>query len=66
MSYDIPGYDSWKLATPWDDEVAITVSFECWNCEADNDSVEAIVGKRDSEAIVFCEDCDAENSVDRG
>lgn len=58
-------YDSWKLATPWDDEISITVSFECWNCTADNDSVEATVGKRDSEAIVYCDECDAENSVDR-
>jgi transcription elongation factor Elf1 len=62
----IPGYDGWKLATPWDDEISTTVSFECWNCQAYNDSVEAITGKNDSEAYVHCEECDAENSVDVG
>lgn len=58
-------YDSWKLATPWDDEISITVSFECSSCEADNNNVEATVGSRDSEAIVYCDECDAENSIDR-
>ena len=58
-------YDSWKLATPWDDEIAIDVSFECSECEAENLNVEAITGKRDSEIYVHCEDCDAENVLDR-
>ena len=65
MSYDIPGYDGWKLATPWDDEIAIDVSFECSECEAENLNVEAVTGKHDTEVYVSCDECGEENVVDR-
>jgi hypothetical protein len=29
----MPGYDGWKTATPWDDEVDVTLDFECEVCE---------------------------------
>lgn len=57
-------YDSWKLATPWDDEVARTVSFDCSNCEEYNDSVDVVVGRRDEEVDTECESCGVMNSVD--
>lgn len=59
-------YDSWKLATPWDDEVAMTVSFECSKCEAENSEVDAVGSSRSDEVFVECEECGAENSVDVG
>jgi hypothetical protein len=63
MSYDIGGgYDGWKLSTPWDDEKAIHVSFECTECQVFNEDVEVIVGRSmywESE----CE-CGAMNSGD--
>jgi uncharacterized Zn finger protein len=58
-------YDDWKLATPWDDEVSLTVSFECTSCETDNRHVDAIAGKRDSEVYVECNECGVMNSVER-
>ena len=61
----IPGYDGWKLSTPWDDEIAVDVSFECSECEVENINVEAITGKRDSEIYIHCEECDALNTLDR-
>jgi transcription elongation factor Elf1 len=61
----IPGYDGWKLSTPWDDEIAIDVSFECSECEAENLNVEAVTGKRDTEVYVSCDECGEENVVDR-
>ena len=57
-------YDSWKLATPWDDEVSRNVSFDCSECEETNDDVEVIVGKRDDYVEVECEECGKMNSVD--
>lgn len=62
----IPGYDSWKLATPWDDEVSMNVSFECHSCEHYNEDVDAVGSRRSDEVIVYCEECDAENCVDVG
>jgi hypothetical protein len=59
-------YDSWKLATPWDDEVSVTVSFECNHCEEFNDDVDAIAGRRDDYVYVDCYNCNAENTVDIG
>lgn len=59
-------YDSWKLATPWDDEISISVSFECKQCEFYHDSVEAVAGKRDDYVEVECEECTVMNSVDIG
>jgi hypothetical protein len=69
MSYDIGGgYDGWKTATPWDDEVSITVSFECSSpdCEEYNEGVEAIAGKRDEYVDVECNECGKLNGVDIG
>jgi transcription elongation factor Elf1 len=67
MSYDIGGgYDGWKTATPWDDEVAMTVSFDCSKCEAENNGVDAVGSSRSDEVFVECEECGAENSVDVG
>jgi transcription elongation factor Elf1 len=67
MSYDIGGgYDGWRTATPWDDEVAMTVSFECHKCDAEHDSVDAIGSSGSDEVIVECDECGAENSVDIG
>jgi C4-type Zn-finger protein len=59
-------YDSWKLATPLDDEVAMTVSFDCSSCEYYNDDVDAIGSRGSDEVIVYCYECDAENTVDVG
>lgn len=67
MGYDIGGgYDGWKTATPWDDEKEITVSFECEECEVDNDSVDVVVGGGSGDADVECEECGANNSVSYG
>lgn len=67
MSYDIGGgYDAWKTATPWDDEVSLTVSFECGKCEAEIEGLEATGGRGSDEVIVECPDCGAENTVDVG
>ena len=56
-------YDDWKLATPWDDEVALTVSYECGECEHEHDSVDAVGSRGSDEVIVHCDNCNAENSV---
>lgn len=66
MSYDIPGYDGWKLATPWDDEVCHYVAFECKHCEYYNEDVEVVTGRRDDGVDVECYDCGKENYVDLG
>jgi hypothetical protein len=66
MSYDIPGYDGWKLATPWDDEIATTVSFECNHCDEYNDDVDVVIGRKDDEVYVDCYNCNAENTVSLG
>lgn len=59
-------YDDWKLATPWDDEVSRTVSFQCGECEELNESIEVVVGKRDDYVDVECEECGQVNVVDIG
>jgi C4-type Zn-finger protein len=59
-------YDSWKLATPWDGEVAMTVSFDCDGCGYYNGDVDAIGSRGSDEVIVYCYECDAENTVDVG
>ena len=67
MSYDIGGgYDGWKLSTPWDDEVSMTVYFDCKECEQPNEDIEVVVGKRDDYVDVECEECDKVNTVDIG
>lgn len=64
MSYEIPGYDGWKLATPWDDEVAMSVSFDCDKCEEYNEDVECVGSRSSDEVYVECESCGQENCVD--
>jgi hypothetical protein len=59
-------YDSWKLATPWDDEVAMTVSFECRDCEHYNEDIETVGSRRSDEVYEQCEECGVENTVDVG
>lgn len=67
MSYDLGGgYDAWRTATPWDDEVALNVSFTCDTCEFEHEDVEATGTRGSDEVIVYCEECGAENSVDVG
>ena len=67
MSYDIGGgYDGWKLSTPWDDEVAVTVSFYCQSCEVYNENVDAVAGRRDEEVYVECDECGVMNTADTG
>ena len=67
MSYDIGGgYDAWRTATPWDDDVEMTVSFECRECEHQNDDVDAVGTRRSEEVYVNCSECDAENLVNVG
>jgi hypothetical protein len=59
-------YDDWKLATPWDSEIAITVSFDCHKCEGYNEGVEAITSRGDEEVFVECGYCEVENTIYRG
>lgn len=64
MGYDIGGgYDAWKLSTPWDNEVSISVSFECTECEEWNENDDVTVSRGDDEAYVECFECGKENSV---
>ena len=67
MSYDIGGgYDGWKLSTPWDDEIAMNVSFECSKCEFYNEDMDAVGSRGSDEVYVECHECGTENSVDVG
>ena len=61
----IPGYDEWKLATPWDDEREISVSFVCDKCDEENET-EIVVGGRSGDADVECEHCGENNCVSFG
>ena len=61
----IPGYDEWKLATPWDDEKEITVWFECEDCELEQQET-VVVSGRSGTVDVYCHECDAFNLVDYG
>jgi hypothetical protein len=65
-TYDIPGYDAWKTATPWDNEISVTVTFTCHKCEAQYEDYEATGSSKSSEVIVDCDECGAENTVDTG
>ena len=58
----IPGYDAWKLATPWDDEKEITISFDCKECEEPNE--QTVTVGRSLEWEVECSHCDAKNYGD--
>jgi hypothetical protein len=62
----IPGYDGWKTATPWDDEVSMTVTYTCHACESEIEDSDAIGSRGCDEVIVHCPECDAENSVNVG
>jgi DNA-directed RNA polymerase subunit RPC12/RpoP len=65
--YDIGGgYDGWRTATPWDDEVAFNVTYVCSKCQLETEDAEAVGSKGSDEVIVFCDECGAENSVDVG
>lgn len=67
MGYDIGGgYDGWKLSTPWDGEVSRHVEFECEHCEAYNEDVEVVVGRRDDGVDTECEECGKMNYVNLG
>lgn len=66
MSYDIPGYDGWKLSTPWDDETVYYVDFDCSECDEFNSDIEAVGGKRADEVFVECAECGFMNCVDVG
>ena len=59
-------YDSWKTGGYGDDEVAMTVSFECSECEHQNDDIETVGSRRSDEVYVECEECDKENCVNVG
>jgi len=61
----IPGYDSWKLATPWDGEKEITVWFECTNCFVEQEQ-DVIVSGRSGTVETECDDCGQANSVEFG
>jgi transcription elongation factor Elf1 len=58
-------YDSWKLATPWDNEREISVWFECVECEVENET-EIIVEGKSGDADVECGECGKNNSVSFG
>lgn len=65
--YDIGGgYDGWRTATPWDDEVAFTVTYVCSKCQLENEDTEAIGSRGSDEVIVYCGNCDTENCVTVG
>ena len=57
-------YDAWKTGGYGDDEVSLSVSFECKECEHEHDDYEATGSKGSDEVIVYCDECGAENSVD--
>lgn len=59
-------YDSWKLATPWDDERVISVWFECSECEAENEQSDIVVGSKSGDVDVECVECGKTNSVSFG
>jgi uncharacterized Zn finger protein len=59
-------YDDWKLATPWDDEREIFVSFECKECEVENESIDVIVGGKSGDVDVECVECGTTNNVSFG
>jgi hypothetical protein len=66
MSYDIGGgYDGWRTATPWDDEVVLHVEFECSECEEYNENVEVVVGSGSEDVDVECV-CGHTNNVGLG
>jgi len=65
MSYELPGYDEWKLATPWDDEISITRSYECPKCEEWNEDQEITTSSGASEIITYCDHCEEEVCLDR-
>jgi rubredoxin len=61
MSYDLPDYDGWKTATPWDNEQEIEISFECRECLVESDGV-ALVVNGYGDYDVECPECNATNN----
>lgn len=59
----IPGYDGWKLSTPWDNEISISVEFECTECEDWNEQSDVISSRGADEVYVECSSCGHENTV---
>jgi len=59
-------YDSWKTGGYGDDEVSLTVSFECADCQHNNKDITTTGSSRSSEVYVECEDCGFENNLDVG
>jgi hypothetical protein len=49
--------------SPWNDEVAVSVSFTCSKCDYEHDDSDQVVTGGDGEKIVICENCDAENTI---
>lgn len=58
----IPGYDGWKLSTPWDDEKEISIAFDCSNCEEPNE--QTVTVGRSLEWETECSHCGETNSGD--
>lgn len=56
-------YDSWKLATPWDSEVATTVTFDCEHCDKENKRVEVVIDRGDEYVDTECGQCGKMNAV---
>jgi hypothetical protein len=56
-------YDSWKTGGYGDDEVALTVSFVCGECEHYNNAVEVTGSRGSDEVDVECGECGEENNV---
>lgn len=59
-------YDDWKLATPWDDEVSLTIEFECKDCQLWHEDFEVIVGSDSYGVDVECAECGTENYIELG
>ena len=59
-------YDAWKTGGYGDDEVELSVSFECKECEHYHENYEVTGSTRSDEVIVYCEKCGAENVTDKG
>lgn len=59
-------YDAWKTGGYGDDEVAMTVSFDCSECEHYNESIEVTGSTKSDEVYPECVECGKENCVNVG
>jgi predicted SprT family Zn-dependent metalloprotease len=57
-------YDDWKLATPWDNEISVTRSYECTKCEEYNEDQEITTSRGADEIITYCDHCGEEQSLE--